>query len=469
MADMGGTGGLTTTSTTGGFGGSANGTGGIAGMGGISDAGTDASSSCTKQVDCAVLDDDCHVGNCINGGCVKAPANEQGPCDDSQFCTVNDHCMQGTCVGGGMNTCSGGDACHIATCNEAMKICEITPGNDGMICDDGNPCTGPGACNNGTCSAGPPIDCSALNGPCKVGVCDPMTGCKEVPGNEGAACDDSQFCTINDHCAQGTCMGGGPKPCAAPPNICMVGVCDEATDSCIVSPGNDGTFCDDGNVCTSLEKCSGGICTGGTLANNGLGCDDGNPCTIGDICQNGICGSAGPTVYFSETFADNSKGWLLGPEWQIGPAMSSSGQTTGNPDPANDHTLTADNGVAGIVIGGNENPQVHPYYWLESPPFNAAVPGPVILTFYRWLNSDYAPYMHNAVEVWDGAMWVNIWTSMGPPPIFDSSWNLVQFDVTAYKGAGMRIRFGYDIGQASVYTVSSWNLDDVVVANAVCP
>jgi hypothetical protein len=33
----------------------------------------------------------------------------------------------------------------------------------------------------------------------------------------------------------------------------------------------------------------------------------------------------------------------------------------------------------------------------------------------------------------------------------------------------MKIRFGFDVGSSGVFTVSSWNVDDVVVANKVCP
>ena len=38
-----------------------------------------------------------------------------------------------------------------------------------------------------------------------------------------------------------------------------------------------------------------------------------------------------------DTFADNSVPWVLGPEWEIGPASESSGQEIGYPDPAVDH------------------------------------------------------------------------------------------------------------------------------------
>jgi hypothetical protein len=106
---------------------------------------------------------------------------------------------------------------------------------------------------------------------------------------------------------------------------------------------------------------------------------------------------------------------------------------------------------------------------MESPPFNTAnAAGPVIFGFYRWLNSDYDPFMHNAVEVWNGAQWVNLWTS-GSFATQDASWTFIQYDVTAHKNAAMRVRFGFDIGSLGVFTIGSWNVDDVLVASAACP
>src|SRR4249920_783494 len=55
-----------------------------------------------------------------------------------------------------------------------------------------------------------------------------------------------------------------------------------------------------------------------------------------------------------DSFANNSLGWTLGPEWEIGPASESTGHEIGYPDPATDYTSDSDdNGVAGVVIGGN--------------------------------------------------------------------------------------------------------------------
>lgn len=171
---------------------------------------------------------------------------------------------------------------------------------------------------------------------------------------------------------------------------------------------------------------------------------------------------------FSEGFADNSAGWTLGPEWQIGPATASAGHSFGFPDPALDHTPTADNGVAGTILGGNCGTGLHAPFYMESPPVDlSAVPGAVHLSFWRWLNIDQSPYAAATVEVWNGASWVPLFAT-GDTPTTDNGWAFFEYDVTSYKNAGFRVRFGHQIGSAGAYTMSGWNIDDVEIAQP-CP
>ena len=449
------------------------GTGGAGGSGGAGGATTTSSTStttaCISAADCAYLSGPCVVGTCINGSCTTTPGNENAACDDGLYCTNGDSCHNGVCVGGPPSSCPGLDACHVGVCDEATKSCKQQPGNNGAQCDDGDACTYFGTCSNGACAKGPPIDCSFFDDICTIGVCIPGTGCTSEPKNDGFPCDDGLFCTMNDVCSNGLCTGGAPMQCA-PPGGCFVGSCDEANDTCTSVAGNDGTACDDGSPCTANTTCVAGVCTNGTPQNDGAACDDGTSCTMGETCSAGACtGGQGPTIYFADDFKDASKGWILGPEWQIGPAMASiPGQ--GFPDPSMDHTATADNGIAGVAIGGNAQTMLHPWYYLESPAFDTAnAQGSVILGFYRFLNSDYDPYMHNDIEVWDGSQWVQIWVTGPFPGIEDSEWTYISHDITAYKNAAMRIRFGFDITSGGVFTIGSWNVDDVLVASGACP
>jgi Ca2+-binding RTX toxin-like protein len=178
-----------------------------------------------------------------------------------------------------------------------------------------------------------------------------------------------------------------------------------------------------------------------------------------------IISEEGFTTYFSDDFANNTKGWTLGTEWQIGAATTSTGQVFGNPDPGTDNTPTADNGVAGVVIGGNASTALHDFYYLTSPVINTSTANKLFFEFARWLNSDYTPFMENKVEIFNGSSWVNLLPNNFNdfPGVQDSAWTPQQFDISAYKSASTQIRFGFNVGSTGVYTVSSWNVDDVKI------
>ena len=165
-----------------------------------------------------------------------------------------------------------------------------------------------------------------------------------------------------------------------------------------------------------------------------------------------------PSIFFSEDFSDNSAGWTLGPEWEIGAARP------GSYDPATDTTPTADNGIAGVVIGGIASTALHGFHYLMSPVIDASDAESLAMSYQRWLDSDYAPYMVNTVDVYDGSKWVNLWTTGGSPGIRDNSWNLINYDITAYSNAALQVRFGVAINSNGAFQRGSWNLDDFVIS-----
>jgi hypothetical protein len=253
----------------------------------------------------------------------------------------------------------------------------------------------------------------------------------------GTSCYDD-LCTVNPVCGQGSC-GGTPMDCSwMGDGECQTGSCNASTGSCEADNAPNGTSCDDGDVCTEDDECNAGSCEGTPVGGGG-------------------------GVLFAEDFSDNTAGWTLGTDWAIGAATASSGHGSGNADPANDHSATADDGVAGVAIGGNAPTTVHGFYYLTSPAVNANVSGPVTLTFYRWLNSDYTPYMQNVVEAFNGTSWVQVWASGASPGIADAAWGLQTYDLTAYKNAALKVRFGFNVGSSAI-VVSSWNVDDVQIA-----
>lgn len=222
-------------------------------------------------------------------------ADEAGPdigctpgrsCDDGDPCTMNDECVAGVGCGG-------------------------TP----IACDDGLPCT-LDACVGGLCTA--PIDagyCLVARACWSDGQPNPANGCQWCAARElqtgwsdhdGAACDDGDFATEDDHCTTGACAGTAI-------------VCPDDGDPCtreFVSPSGCKSEaaagpCDDGNPLTDPDSCVNGVCVGtpiecsddgnpctveslgpeGCVSEPTAGpCDDGDRCTLGDTCVDGACG-----------------------------------------------------------------------------------------------------------------------------------------------------------------------------------
>ena len=181
-----------------------------------------------------------------------------------------------------------------------------------------------------------------------------------------------------------------------------------------------------------------------------------------------LAASASAQVIFSEPFDNNTAGWTLDTEWQIG-AATVSVTTTGNPDPGNDAQGVPGGGVAGVVIGGNASTGLHAPYYLTSPIIDTTVIANPYLGFQRWLNSDYTPYMNNYIDVYDGTTWQNIWQSGPSPSIFDAAWTPQTYDLTPFSNPLLQFRIGFDIGSTGVFTVSSWNVDDVSVFDGTPP
>ena len=271
--------------------------------------------------------DQCHnVGTCdpASGTCSN-PAKPNGTtCDDGNACTTADTCEGGVCAAGAPVLCAPQDQCHDAgTCNPATGSCSNPAKLDGAVCDDGNGCTTVDMCEGGTCLGTKPVVCTAQDQCHDAGTCNPATGvCSNPAKANGTTCDDGNACTTADTCADGTCTAGTPVVCTAQDQCHDVGTCNPATGVCSNPAKPNGTTCDDGNACTTVDTCEGGTCIAGTAVvchaqdqchdagtcnpatgtcsnpakANGTTCDDGNACTRTDTCQAGTCTGANPVT-----------------------------------------------------------------------------------------------------------------------------------------------------------------------------
>ncbi len=244
--------------------------------------------------------------------CVHTPIT--GGCDDGDPCTDKDACaatggkQAGQCVGT-PRKCDDGVACTVDVCDKKTGKCTASAEPDGGPCDDANPCTFIDACSKGVCvGEAKPCDDGL---PCTADGCDGKGKCTHKALGNGALCDDGDPCTIGDICATGACHGG--KQDCNDGDVCSVDTCDAKTGKCLHGAVADDTLCDDGNACTSKDRCKLGKCTGDdkdcsdgwacTLdtcnpvnavcstkpIGDGGGCDDGDPCTVQELCKDGAC------------------------------------------------------------------------------------------------------------------------------------------------------------------------------------
>ena len=152
----------------------------------------------------------------------------QAPCDDGDPETPVDHCAGGICVGA-EQLCEPGVWQDVGWWCQLCDESGMAWANDGMALDDGDPCT--------------------------EDLCDPASGTRHEPGNEGGWCGEDGACETMLRCHDGVCEG-------AP------------------------VLCDDGSPCTE-ELCDPALgCLYEIVAGD---CDDGNALTPDDVCVQGIC------------------------------------------------------------------------------------------------------------------------------------------------------------------------------------
>ncbi len=222
------------------------------------------------------IDSPCLAAFCdpATGLCSLIPDSQDGPCDDTNACTVSDACQQGKCLGGPAKNCNDGNPCTDDVCDPATGCQHFA---NGKPCNDGDVCTTGDLCVEGECVPSGLLPCDDAN-PCTDDSCKATAGCQHVPNSE--SCDDANACTTGDTCTAGQCKPTGVAFCDDG-NACTADSCQPAT-GCFHQPM--GGACSDGDPCTIGDTCDKGSCKAGMP----LSCDDANPCTD-DSCASGKC------------------------------------------------------------------------------------------------------------------------------------------------------------------------------------
>jgi len=288
--------------------------------------------------------DACQEVACVQGFCQVVPVLNGSTCDDGDPCTETDMCFQGVCAGeektcsdGNMctddacdpetgeclftdntltcddgNMCTEGDHCEDGVCVSGESLCDCQTAEDCAAYEDGDLCNGTMMCDAGECKTDPAtvVDCSGEEVPeCKVGYCDTGSGeCLTMNAVDGASCDDGDACTVGDSCDAGACLGDAIDPDDG--NECTADSCDPV-DGVLNDPVENGTGCNDGDLCTLDDECLDGACVG--TENPDCQCEadadcapfeDGNPCNGTLVCADGACVVDEDTVVICTAPAD---------------------------------------------------------------------------------------------------------------------------------------------------------------------
>ncbi len=240
-----------------------------------------AGTVCATTADCGARLAICPKGPCGGfeclGGICRPTLLFDLPCSDGTPCTIDDRCQATGACSGDAISCEDDEDCTADTCHHDVGCLSI-PIPEGEPCDDRNPCTDAESCDaEGICSG--TLELCEDGDPCTEDVCELSGECSHAPSK--APCEDEDPCTQEDFCQGGLCRGV-PIPCPDG-ETCTLDLCDPIDGRCTWKPMPEGLMCDDGDPCTTEDRCVAGLCAGPTTL-----CDDGLDCTL-DACEAGTC------------------------------------------------------------------------------------------------------------------------------------------------------------------------------------
>ncbi len=150
-------------------------------------------------------------------------------------------------------------------------------------------------------------------------------------------CNDHNVCTTVDTCSGGVCVGGPALTCDDG-NVCTTDSCNPAT-GCVHA--NNTASCSDGLYCNGTDTCSGGSCSVHT----------GNPCSGGPVCNN-TCNEAADNCYTSSGTACTDDGNVCTNDICNGTGSCTHPNNTASCNDGNACT-TVDTCSGGACVGGS--------------------------------------------------------------------------------------------------------------------
>ncbi len=182
---------------------------------------------------------------------------------------------------------------------------------------------------------------------------------------------------------------------------------------------------------------------------------------IGDASKGATInvGVAAPVIDWD---MDEHPGWSMDGQWEHGVPSGAGGTSHGNADPNSGSTGDS---VIGVNLSGDYSLTVGGPYHLTSTAIDCSDFTDTSMSYERWLNCDYQPYVVEYVEVSnDGSNWTRLWENSSSSETADSSWSTHEFDISAVADAqdSVYLRWGHSVSDYA-YAYSGWNIDDVVI------
>ncbi len=240
--------------------------------------------TCDDQNPCT--DDTCDPFS----GC-QHTTNTSNSCDDGDICTVNDHCsVNAVCVGDDY-PCPGATTCMDQQCYavSGQPVCVNVPQNAGSWCNANDSCVHSATCNAFGACVGVPVQCPRPSECIDSYVCTGNSTCTPVFSTIG------KLCRTDNLCVESLCNGAGScietqtlVNCSNSSSICKTnGVCIPQTGECTYELVPNGNLCDDGDACTTLDKCLFGECVG----YDPVVCESSDQCHAQGVCDpnTGLC------------------------------------------------------------------------------------------------------------------------------------------------------------------------------------
>jgi len=108
----------------------------------------------------------------------------------------------------------------------------------------------------------------------------PALGCPNLFAPDGTACNDANLCTRVDACEAGACTGAEPVTCTSD-DQCKLAFCNPSSGRA-GSRASEGALCDDGGGCTTGERATPGRASGCPFVN-----PPGSPFPAGPLLRSG--------------------------------------------------------------------------------------------------------------------------------------------------------------------------------------